>query len=81
MVSPEKRHGGALVQPSARKPAADLCTLRWCVGKRSVIVKQARDSESYQKKMMKIKETPNKDRYTISKAGRCHKQKWYLIQN
>ena len=56
--SPEGRHGGALIQPSARM-AVDG---RWD-GERSVIVGQARHSDSYQKFFMKIKKTPNKVRF------------------
>ena len=77
--TPEGRYGGALIQPSARM--ADWWTVRWCVGKRSVIVGQARNLNSYQKSLMRIKETPNKLQYTISEPIRCYKPKWYLIQN
>ena len=42
--------------------------MRWCAGKRSVIVGQAIDLDSFQKILIKIKETSNKDRYT----GRYH---------
>lgn len=77
--TPEGRHGGTLIQPSARM--ADWWTVRWCVGKRSVIVGQARNLDSYQKNLMRIKETPYKDQYMISEPVRCYKPKWYLIQN
>ena len=76
--SPEGRHGGALIQPSARM--ADWWTVRWWVGKRSVIVGLARNLNAYEKSLMRMKETPNKDRYTISEPVRCYKLKWYLTQ-
>lgn len=75
--TPEGRYGGALIQPRVRM--ADWWTVRWCVGKRSVIVEQARKLDSYQNDLTRIKETLHKNQCMISEPIRCYKPRWYLI--